>query len=585
MPNDLVKEKLALLKPLPGCYLMKNKEGKIIYVGKAKRLNVRVNSYFNRPHSGKTQKMVSEIETFDTIITSTEKEALLLEINLIHLHNPPYNILLKDGGSYPYIQIKMGDHPYMQITRSIKDKKSKYFGPYSDSSAAHSTLYLLNRLYPLRKCRQIPKKQCLYYHIGQCLGPCINQITSDDYAPVINSITNFLRGSTKEIRKELQDKMYQCSEKMEFEQAKEYRDLIAGIDHIASRQNVQILNKVDRDVFAFHTKDEYIAISTLIFRNGILLLKHNEVLSYYGDAESSFISYIMQYYEKNIKPKEIVIPDLPDANTLQEALEAEIITPSRGDKLKLLQMAAQNAVEGMEEKYLTNKTPDTDVLTILEELGRRANCPTPYTIELIDNSHLQGDAAVSAVVVFVNGQPQKKLYRKYKIQSEETRDDVQSMYEIIYRRYYRKLVEQTSLSDLLIVDGGITQIEAAIKALEALGINMPVIGLSKDNHHSTDALVLDSGEKVIIKDNKPLFFLLTKMQDEVHRFVIGYHHNTRSKSLVSSLLDGIPGIGQSRKQELLRVFGSIEQIKKATVEELSQHLPRNVAEEVKKKLN
>lgn len=585
MVSELIREKLALLKPLPGCYLMKNREGKVIYVGKAKRLNVRVNSYFNRPHSGKTQKMVSEIHTFDTIITQTEKEALLLEINLIHLHNPPYNILLKDGKAYPYIQLKLGDHPYLQIARNVKDKKSKFFGPYSDGSAARSTLFLLNRLYPLRKCRTIPKKPCLYYHIGQCLGPCINEVSQDDYKKVISDITDFLKGSTKEVKKQLQDKMIEHSEKMEFEQAKEYRDLIAGIDHISSRQNVQIDNKVDRDVIAFHTKDEYIAISILVYRNGILCLKHNEVLSYYGDAEASFISYIMQYYENNIKPKEIIIPNLEDASILEEALEIRVITPSRGDKLSLLQMAAQNAVEGMEEKYLINKNTNDDVLSLLEDLGRRIGVPTPYTIELIDNSHIQGDEPVSAVVVFINGQPMKKMYRKYKVNSFEGRDDANSMYEVIYRRYYRKLVEQTPYSDLLIVDGGLIQINAAKKALDSLGINVPVVGLSKDNRHSTDALVLETGEKVLIKDNKDLFFLLTKMQDEVHRFVIGYHRDRRSKKMVASVLDDVPGIGQVRKEQLLKVYGSVNKIKEASIDELCQYLPKEVAITLKSKLD
>lgn len=581
--TDHIKEKLSLLKALPGCYLMKNKDNKIIYVGKAKKLCNRVSSYFNRPHTGKTAKLVSEIIDFDTIITTTEKEALLLEINLIHLYNPPFNIMLKDDKSYPYIELKLDKAPYLKISRNVKSKKSKLYGPYPQAQAARSSINLLNRIFPLRKCQTLPKKPCLYYHMGQCLGPCINTISDEDNKRIIKSIDDFMKGNTDSIIKDLKDKMLKASDALEFETANEYKNIIDGINYITENQHIMTDANTSMDVIAFHIKDEYIAISILSFRDGFLKVKHNEVLGYYGDSESEFLSYVMQYYEHALKPKILIMPNIIDEETVSEALKIKVITPTRGKYFDLLKMAAQNAIEGMEEKYLTNKT-DGDNIIVLEELGKRIGIPTPYRIELIDNSHLQGDSAVGAVVVFTNGIPSKKLYRKYRLNTEETRDDTSSMYEVLYRRYYRILTEQTDVSDLLIVDGSITQIEAAKKAIRQLNFDIPIVGLAKDNRHSTEALVLENGEYINIKDNKPLFFLLTKMQDEVHRFVIGYHRNERSKKMLTSKLDEIDGIGSVRKEALLKAFGNIEGIKKADISELIQFVPESVAKELKEKL-
>lgn len=583
MLSDLLKEKLALLKPLPGCYLMKNKDDQIIYVGKAKFLDKRVKSYFNRPHNGKTAKMVREIFTFETIITSTEKEALLLEINLIHTYNPPYNILLKDDKAYPYIQLKLDTHPYLGIARRIKDKNSKYYGPYPEGKAARSTLNLLNRIFPLRKCRSLPKKPCLYYHIGQCLAPCINKIAEETYQELIQKIQRFMQGDSKDIRDELVKKMQECSEALAFERAKEYKEIIEGIDHIISQQNVQTNNKIDKDVIAFHSKDGDLAISILCFRSGILKLKHSEVVSCYGEVENQFISYLMQYYEKELKPQLLIMPKLSDAPLLSEVLELKIITPSRGNNLVLLQMAAQNAISAMEEKHL-NSRQDLQVLTVLDELGKRLNIKTPYHIELIDNSHYQGDAAVSAVVVFINGLPAKRLYRKYKINNEETWDDAASMYEVIYRRYYRLLSEKGKLSDLLIVDGGLSQILAAKKALSSLNYDLPVVGLVKDSKHKTSALKRADGSLINIQDLPELFFLLSRMQDEVHRFALSYHHDRRSKDLFKSELDGIAGLGKVRKQALIKAFGRVSKIAEASLEELLQYVPKAVAIAIKDKI-
>ena len=581
--NQALKEKLASLPALPGCYLMKNIYGEIIYVGKAKRLSVRVNQYFNRPHSGKTQKMVSEIETFDIIITKTEKEALILEMNLIHLHNPRYNILLKDGKSYPYVKISLNNDPFISIARNKKDKKAKYFGPFPDSHAARDIIQLLNRLYPLRKCNHIPKKPCLYYHIGQCLGPCINQIEKCVYDDLIKQIVSFLNGDTKDIKKQLKDRMYKHSENLEFEQAKECKDLLDSIEHITSKQVVEMNDKIDRDVIAYTAKNDYIAFSIIMIRGGLVLVKHTDILPLYDDEENAFISYIMQFYQNHSVPKEIITSKITDPELLEEVLNTKIVVPTRGIKQDLVKMSAENAIKAMQDKFLASK--NDDILEVLDELAKRAKITSTNHIEMIDNSHLQGDEAVGAVVVFTNGIPNKKMYRKYAIKHAEKRDDTASMYEVIYRRFYRKLVEQTPIGDLLIVDGGITQLNAARKALNELNIDLSLVGLAKDNKHTTRALVLESGEEVDIKDYPPLFFLLTKMQDEVHRFVISYHRDRRSKSLTSSILDSIDGLGPVRKNELLRVFGTVNRIKEASVEELSQYVPKKVAENILNKLN
>lgn len=581
--NQALKEKLASLPALPGCYLMKNIHGEIIYVGKAKRLSVRVNQYFNRPHSGKTQKMVSEIETFDIIITKTEKEALILEMNLIHLHNPRYNILLKDGKSYPYVKISLNNDPFISIARNKKDKKAKYFGPFPDSHAARDVIQLLNRLYPLRKCNHIPKKTCLYYHIGQCLGPCINKIEKSVYDDLIKQIVSFLNGDTKDIKKQLKDRMYKHSENLEFEQAKECKDLLDSIEHITSKQVVEMNDKIDRDVIAYTAKNDYIAFSIIMIRGGLVLVKHTDILPLYDDEENAFISYIMQFYQNHSVPKEIITSKITDPELLEDVLNTKIVVPTRGIKQDLVKMSAENAIKAMQDKFLASK--NDDILEVLDELAKRAKITSTNHIEMIDNSHLQGDEAVGAVVVFTNGIPNKKMYRKYAIKHAEKRDDTASMYEVIYRRFYRKLVEQTPIGDLLIVDGGITQLNAARKALNELNIDLSLVGLAKDNKHTTRALVLESGEEVDIKDYPPLFFLLTKMQDEVHRFVISYHRDRRSKSLTSSILDSIDGLGPVRKNELLRVFGTVNRIKEASVEELSQYVPKKVAENILIKLN
>ena len=583
MIKPKVADKLKLLDALPGVYIMKNEAGEIIYVGKAKNLINRVTQYFTRPHEGKTQKMASEVEDFDFIITSSEKEALLLEMNLIHQHMPRYNVMLKDGSSYPYIELKKEPEPFLQIARNCHDKKADYFGPYPNSSSAYEIVNLLNRIFPLRKCKVLPKKPCLYYEMGQCLGPCINKIEPEQYEEIIKGIRSFMNGSVTEIKKRMNEKMQTFSDKLEFETANEYKKIIESIDYIIKKQNIIYKENVNRDVFSFHVMGDYVSFATLVIRSGHLINCITEVLPLYGNRDDAFAEYVLQFYDQYQKPNEIILPNLEGIEVLQDILDCNVTIAKRGNNLKLVQMGAANAIKAMETSLAVQEA-SSDIYEVLDELKRRLKIKSTKTIELIDNSHLHGDANVSAVVVFVNGLPAKKQYRKYNVSEENHANDVGAMHEIIYRRYYRKLVEQQPVSDLLLVDGGITQVHAAQTALQELNFKVPVFGLVKDDKHRTRAIVDGNGKEIVISDNKPLFFLLTRMQDEVHRFVINYHRYKKVKSLTSSVLDEIEGLGTKRKQALLANFGTIAKIKEASIEELTQYVPLQVAQRLKDKL-
>ena len=579
--NELIKTKIDNIPLNPGVYLMKNKNDEVIYVGKAKSLKKRVPQYFLRPHEGKTQKMVSEVVDFDVIITSSEREALILEMNLVHKYDPKYNILLKDDKTYPYIEITNEDHPIIKIARKIKNKKSTIFGPYPDSKAAYETINLLNRIYPLRKCNNVPKTECLYYHMHQCLGPCIKNITKEDYNNVINDIKKLMKGDSKELINSLKEDMYKYSSNLEFEKAKECKDTIDRIEYILSKQKVEFSDKKDRDVFAFHVKNGYISIAILMFNNGILSLKDTKTFSYLEEENEVMINFIYEFYQRHRLPKEIILPPLNDIELLEEILNTKIIVPSRGVKLDLLHMAGENAIKAMEDQHMV-KVIKEDKFYLLKTLGDLLNIELPKRIELIDNSHIQGDSAVGTVVVYVNGETSKNDYRKYKINGEEKKDDLASMREVLYRRYYRILVEGLTTSDLLIVDGGLNQVNIAKETLTSLGFNnVAIAGLVKDNNHRTRGLINSNGDEILLPNDHSLLFFLTRMQDEVHRFAISYHHDLRSKSLSSSFLDSINGIGPKRKELLLKTFGSIKKIKEAPIDELTQYIPLDIAKKIK----
>lgn len=573
----MIKDKLSLLPLLPGCYLMKDKSGNVIYVGKAKKLKNRVSSYFVGAHNYKTTKLVHEIVDFDYIVTDSEKEALLLEINLIKDYSPKYNISFMDNKYYPYIQLTKERHPRLKIVRNAQDKKHRHFGPFPDGTAARETFKLLNRLYPLRKCNHIPKKPCLYYSLNQCLAPCIQTVDEETYKQITSSITKFIQGDTKQIINELQEKMYNASEVQNYELAKECRDLISHIQHVTSKQHVQFNDLVDRDIVGYYHDKGYLCLQLFFMRNGKLLARDLNLVPLQDDFQEQIISFLVLFYQENTEPKELLVPKELDVSLLQEIIKCKIIKPQKGNKANLVAMANENAKEQLEKKFLLIQKNEASTIGAIKQLGSLLNIDLPRRIELFDNSNIQGSYAVAGMVCFKDGVPSKKDYRKFKIKTVEGPDDYASMKEVIYRRYYRVLMEGLERPDLIIVDGGKGQIKVAKEVIDSLNLNIMVCGLAKDDKHSTSMLLDSEGNEVAIDKKSELFFLLVRMQDEVHRYAISFHKNVRSKSLFQSILDNVEGIGPKRKKLLLKEFGSVKQLKEASLEQLEKVLPKEVA--------
>lgn len=560
---------------------MKNKEGTVIYVGKAKKLKNRVHSYFVGVHNYKTTKLVSEIVDFDYIVTDSEKEALLLEINLIKDYSPQYNIMFMDNTYYPYIQMTNETHPRLRIVRNAKERKAKHFGPFPDATAARETYKLLNRLYPLRKCNHIPKKPCLYYSLGQCLAPCIQEVDVEIYNDIKKSITKLLNGDIKEKVSELTEKMNQASEQLNFEQAKEYRDLISYIRYVTAKQHVQFNDQVDRDILGYYVDHGYLSIQLFFMRHGKLLSRDLNLIPIEDHVQESLQQFMVSFYQNNTLPKEILVPLDMDIDLLSQIIECKILKPQKGNKASLVQMAIENAKESLEKKFQLMEKNEAATLGAIQQLGELLQMPhPPHIIELFDNSNIQGAYAVAGMVCFKDGVPSKKDYRKFKIKTVEGPDDYGSMREVIYRRYYRVLMENLTPPDMIIVDGGLGQIHAAKEVIDALGMSIPVYGLAKDDKHSTAMLLDTEGHPISIHPKSELFFLLTRMQDEVHRYAISFHKNVRSKSLFASTLDQIEGIGPKRKQQLLHHFKSVKRMKEASLEQLKEVLPDKVAQEL-----
>lgn len=574
---DYIKKKLSLLPMSPGCYLMKNTEGKVIYVGKARKLKNRVSSYFTGAHNYKTTKLVDHIWDFDYIVTGSEKEALLLEINLIKDYTPEYNIMFMDNTYYPYIELTDETHPRLKIVRKTKNKKNKYFGPYPDATAARNTFKLLNKLYPLRKCNHVPDKPCLYYSLHQCLGPCVNDIDKSQYDEIRKELISFIHGNTKSKIDELTEKMMTASENLQFELAKEYRDLIRSIEYVTAKQNVQFGDYKDRDILGYYIDKGYISIQLFFMREGKLLYHDFNLEPVGEDFEEDLIRFLVTYYQTHPEPYELLIPQDVDLELLSEILSCHVLQPQRGDKKSLVEMANKNAKEALEKKFLLKEKTDEKTILPIIELGKKLGIETPHTIELYDNSNIQGAYAVAGMVVYKDGIPSKKDYRKYKIKTVEGPDDYASMKEVIYRRYYRLLMEQKEMADLIIVDGGLGQIKVAKEVIDSLNLPVHICGLSKDDKHSTAMLLDENGNQVPIDTKSPLFFLLTRMQDEVHRYAISFHRQVRSKSLFSSILDEVDGIGDARKKKLLNHFKSVKKMKEASLEELEAVIPKNTA--------
>ena len=585
-----LKLKLSVLPVEPGCYLMKNKDGEIIYVGKAKNLRSRVRSYFTGAHDEKTMRLVADIVDFDFIVTGSEIESLLLENTLIKKHLPRYNILLKDDKSYPFIKITKEKHPKLVVTRTVKPKTGKYFGPYPNAYSAYETKKLLDRIYPLRKCNTMPDKLCLYYHIGQCLGPCVFNVTKEQNQKMIDGITNFLNGETDEVMKELKEKMHAAAEELEFEKAKEYRDLMGHIENTMLKQNMLTADMTARDCFGYAVDNGWMSVSVLFIRSGKLIEKKAEMFPMNDSAEEEFFRFIVQFYDlsSSLMPKEVHIPKEFNAELLDEALPSKVKAPMRGGKREMVELASKNASIAVENKFEIIARDEARTIKAIETLGDVMNIETPRRIEAFDNSNIQGVDPVSVMVSFIDGKPSKKDYRKYKIKTVKGPDDYASMAEAVRRRYTRVLKEGLPLPDLIIVDGAVGHMNTVKNVLlNELSLDIPVAGLAKDDKHSTAELLYgDPAEIIPMKKNSQSFYLLQRIQDEVHRFAISFHRNTRRKTSIVSQLDNIEGVGPTRKRKLLSKFGSIKRMKEKNVTDFTEiGIPKNVAENIVRKLS
>ncbi|OZI11258.1 excinuclease ABC subunit C [Bacillaceae bacterium SAS-127] len=587
--NDIIKHKLALLPDQPGCYLMKDRHETVIYVGKAKVLKNRVRSYFTGSHDGKTQRLVNEIEDFEYIMTSSNLEALILELNLIKKHDPKYNIMLKDDKSYPFIKVTAERHPRLLITRKVQKDKGKYFGPYPNAQAANETKKLLDRLYPLRKCMNLPDRVCLYYHMGQCLAPCVKEVIEEDYRHITQEISRFLQGGHQQVKEQLTAKMHEAAEKLEFERAKEYRDQISHIDALTEKQKINTTDLMDRDVFGYAVDKGWMCVQVFFVRQGKLIERDVSLFPFYDEPEEEFLTYLNQFYDQpnHFKPKEILLPREVDATLAEQLIEVKMLKPQKGQKKELVKLAEKNAAVALQEKFALIERDEERTIKAVERLGEAMNIHPPLRIEAFDNSNIQGTDPVSAMIVFIDGKPMKKEYRKFKIKTVEGPDDYGSMREVIRRRYTRVLKEGLPLPDLVVIDGGKGQVEAAREVLvHELNLDVPVAGLAKDDKHRTSQLLYgDPLEIVPLQHNSQEFYLLQRIQDEVHRFAITFHRELRGKSAFQSILDDIDGVGPKRKKMLLKAFGSVKKLKVATKEEIvAIGIPERTAEVIIEKL-
>lgn len=588
--NNLIQSKLELLPTSPGCYIHKDKNGTIIYVGKAKNLRNRVRSYFRGSHDTKTEALVSEIEDFEFIVTESNIEALLLEINLIKENQPKYNIMLKDDKSYPFIKITNEKYPRLIITRQVKKDGGLYFGPYPDVGAANEIKRLLDRIFPFRKCTNPPEKVCFYYHIGQCRAHTICHNGPHFFQDMAQEVSDFLKGHDDKIIDELKRKMTSAAEKMEFEKAAEYRDLLQSIATLRTKQRVMAKDLQNRDVFGYYVDKGWMCVQVFFVRQGKLIERDVNMFPYYNDPDEDFLTYIGQFYQEksHLIPNEILIPSDIDDVAVQAVVDTKILKPQRGEKKQLVNLAIKNAQVSLQQKFDLLEKSVEKTQGAIENLGQLLNIPTPVRIESFDNSNIMGTSPVSAMVVFINGKPSKKDYRKYKIKTVIGPDDYASMREVIKCRYSRVMRDGLIPPDLIVIDGGQGQVNIAKDVIQnQLGLDIPIAGLQKNDKHQTHELLFGDPLKVVeLSRNSQEFFLLQRIQDEVHRFAITFHRQLRSKNSFSSQLDGIEGLGPKRKQNLMRHFKSLTNIKKASVDEIVEvGVPRKVAEAVQRKLN
>jgi len=581
----MIKEKLALVPEKPGCYLHKDKNGTIIYVGKAKNLKRRVSSYFNKIHTGKTKALVDNIVDFEYIVTNSEMESFILEINLIKKYDPKYNILLKDDKTYPYIMLTNEKYPTLKIIRSKKRKKTKnkLFGPFPNVTSARTTVDIINRIYPLRKCNNMKKDLCLYYHIGECLGYCKYEIDEERVSAIVKEITSILNGDYKKLTKKLEEEMYKESEALNYEKANLIKHEIDAIKETISKQIIVSNISYDFDVFGTYSKDNFKVIETLLVRQGVVIGRVHKIFNENMLDEDFTTRYVIDFYEKYELPKEIVINNDFDSSLIANYFNINVIIPEKGNIKKILEMANNNANITLNNKLEELKKDKNVKEKITEELKNLLGLEKLDRIELFDNSHLFGTYYVGGMVVYKDMEPARKEYRKYKI-SVDVKDDLSAMKEVLYRRYYKVLLEDLEKPDLIIVDGGELQINAAKEIINSLGLSIKIIGLKKDDKHRTSVIVDDSLNEIPLPKDNNLFLYLTRMQDEVHRFAISYHRDIKTKGLISSILDNVSGIGEQRKKELLKKYKSITKIKEASIEELSKIIPEKIAIDLKKYL-
>ncbi len=588
--NNLIKSKLELLPTSPGCYIHKDKNGTIIYVGKAKNLRNRVRSYFRGSHDTKTEALVSEIVDFEFIVTESNIEALLLEINLIKENKPKYNIMLKDDKSYPFIKITNERYPRLIITRQVKKDGGLYFGPYPDVGAANEIKRLLDRIFPFRKCTNPPSKVCFYYHLGQCMAHTVCYKDEAYFKGMAQEVSDFLKGQDDKIIDELKLKMNTAAQNMEFERAAEYRDRIQAIGTLRTKQRVMAKDLQNRDVFGYYVDKGWMCVQVFFVRQGKLIERDVNLFPYYNDPDEDFLTYVGQFYQEksHLIPNEILIPQDIDEEAVKALVDTKVLKPQRGEKKQLVNLAIKNARVSLEQKFNLLEKSMEKTQGAIENLGKLLQIPTPVRIESFDNSNIMGTSPVSAMVVFVNGKPSKKDYRKYKIKTVVGPDDYASMREVIRRRYSRVMRDGLTPPDLIVIDGGQGQVNIAKQVIqEELGLDIPIAGLQKNDKHQTHELLFGDPLQVIeLSRTSQEFFLLQRIQDEVHRFAITFHRQLRSKNSFSSQLDGIEGLGPKRKQLLMKHFKSLTKIKEATVDEIvTVGIPRAVAEAVQAKLH
>lgn len=572
------KEKLALVPTKPGSYQMKNKDGVIIYVGKAKNLKNRLKSYFTGTVTGKTRLLVEDIDDFEYIVTSSELESLILEITLIKKYDPKYNILLKDDKSYPYIELTNETYPTLKIVRNIKRKKNKnhLYGPYPNASAARKTVNMINRLYPLRKCEHLKKEPCLYYHINECLGYCTNKISQEKINEMKKEIIAFLKGDADIVTKRLEEEMYKASEALNYERANEFKYMLEDIKTTLKKQKIDLNKNYNFDLVNYYYDKNYLSIEIFFIREGRLFGRHNEIIQTIEEGSDEVVEYLIKFYEKSLLPKELYIPVELDENLLAEYFNVKVIKPLKGKLKNLMDLAKENAKEQIDLQEETLKKNDEIRYQALEELKCLLKVDKVSRMESFDNSHLFGTFYVGGMVVFEDFLPCKDEYRKYKI-SSEVKDDLSAMREVLYRRYYKVLMENLQKPDLIVMDGGELQVNVAKEIITSLHLDIHIIGLAKDKNHRTNYIVNENLEKLEISKDSNLFLFLTRIQEEVHRYAISYHRNIKAKGALASVLDLVPGIGSVRRKELLKKFGSLKKMKEASVEELAEVVSMDVA--------